>query len=156
MNKGSRRLFVIVGLLIFVIALAIICSLSLANEVATSADAEKNSYEGKIPPVIVNMELLNEDGKAVPMDQGFKKPSQNSILKVRLTGDATKLEVFACPTGTDGYMLQKIEAVEYDVNRDGSFEILLTLEESFMGRVWVLAYNDNVALRSEEMNIIVQ
>lgn len=116
-------------------------------------NAQYKALEASSPPIIEKFTPLNQAGNAIEPQNGWYNLLNKTTVRVQLKGAATKVDIYAAPTGTDSYMLQQLAATSYVEN--SVTDLTLSLPESFIGRIWVVAYNGDVARKSKDINIIL-
>ncbi len=120
-----------------------------------SLDTSKTWTE-RIPPQIETIEFFDSEGEPLKTENGWVKLEENTVIRVKVSGKTTKVDFYAGPTGTDAHLLQQLIGEAFDDDEDSMVELKWDIPEAFMGRVWVLAYNSDVARRSGEFEVIYE
>lgn len=138
----------------FEIQASSLISSSKNSKISGGSDSSKNtSSESFSVPIIKSIDLLNDKGNTLDQAGGWIKLSSQSKIRVRFEGKATKVDFYTIPTGTNTYLLQQCIGTVDLTGKDSSAELNWNVPDSFMGYIFVLVYNGDVARSSDQFFI---
>jgi len=108
-------------------------------------------------PTIKSIELLDLGGKPLAKsDDGWIKLQAKTIIKVDFDGDATYVEYYTVPTGTEVLLEQRIIGAEYVKKGDKTVQFEWQVPYGFLGNIWVVVYNGDIGRTSDTNQFFIK
>jgi hypothetical protein len=126
---------------------------SLEQSTKTDESSSNTSSGDFSPPIIKSVELLDDKGNTLAQADGWIQLKPQSKIRVNFEGKATKVDFYTMPTGTETYLLQQCIGTVDLTEQDSYAELNWKVPNSFMGYIFVLVYNGNVARSSDQFFI---
>jgi len=114
------------------------------------------SRESVSVPAIKSIEFLDKDNNPLPVTDGWVKLQAVNEIKVTYEGDATYVDFFTVPTGTGVTLEQKIIGRVYVKKGDNTATLEWEPPDGFLGNVWALVYNGDVARTSDTNKFFIK
>lgn len=100
-------------------------------------------------PVIRSVQILDKQGNPLSTHDGWILLTSDNIIKVDYDGPATKIDFYTTPTGTESNIEQSLLGTVDVAEGANSGQFFWHLDDNYMGFVWVLVYNRDVARTSD-------
>lgn len=107
-------------------------------------------------PTIRSIELLDANGKLLSKIDGWIILQPDSIIKVDFEGDATHIDFYTAPTGTETLLEQKMIGIIDIKKGDKTGQLKWEVPDNFLGYIWVLIYNGDIARTSDTDNFFIK
>jgi len=99
-------------------------------------------------PVIKSIELSDTDGNPLVVDDWIWLKAE-SIITVAYEGNATRVDFYTVPTGTETVLEQKLIGMVGVAEDDRTAQLKWEVPDNFMGYIWVMVYNGDIARTSD-------
>ncbi len=126
---------------------------NLNNQLKQYDSGVKTSYDN-LPPTIKEINFYDVSDNDI-LKSGWVSVPENGKVKInfQIEGDATNLNMYIAPTGTETYLLQEIIDTVYILPDQSNVEYIWEVPNGTLGHFWVIVYNGDVARESETYNI---
>jgi len=145
-RKNSKRI-----ILTSLVAAAILClsGFAVASVINITEGNNVNDEIQTIPPTIKSLQILDQNGNPLPETGGWVSLNSESIIEVAFEGDASQVDFYITPTGTETYLEQEIIGAVDVIKGENTARFNWDVPDSFLGYIWVLVYNGDVATTSQ-------
>jgi hypothetical protein len=96
------------------------------------------------------------DNKPLPTTDGWIALKTNSVIKVHYNGEATHVDFYTAPTGSETALSQRLIGSVDVEKEDTTARLEWKVPHSFLGYIWVIVYNGDVARTSDTNEFFIK